>query len=431
MKIFRIKIELFRKRIMISKNIKIKIKLITITFFLLLKIQIPNKKISNYFLEIPNFNASRLNPFITNSFNNTKIIKYKGRNQTISEITKFYAYYLPDKFKGQVIKELNTLNYLLSLDELPEDQKEISKIKPKILKQISNRARKKLTNLDTVFIPEIGGYGNTLLELNNIIFYCEILGCKEIILNKNNRRHHWHFNNTVFSNKTNLTIRVGDNVNCFSNNTVCHLSRIYFSPIIIKTKIRTDVIKNEIINNLPKIKAEPNDLYMHIRSGNIFGHHFIHSFYAQPPLCFYEKIINNFKFNKIYIIAQNNANIIINKLTNKYHNVIFKKNSIDKDIASLVYAFNIVGSISSFFLMTIKLNDNLKNVWEYDLYRLKEKFFHLHYHFFKFPKKFNIYTMMPSEKYRREMFNWKKRESQIKLMLEEDCPNNFIITKQN
>ena len=267
--------------------------------------------------------------------------------------------------------------------------------------------------------------------MNNIIFYCEILGCKEIILNRNISRSHWHFKNTIFSKKTNLTIRIGDNVDCSANNTVCNLSRIYISPVVVRTKIRIDVIKNEIINNLPKIKTDPHDLYIHIRSGKIFGNSFIHSSYGQPPLCFYEKIINDYNFNKIYIIAQNKANIIINKLIYKYQNIIYKKNLLDEDIASLVYAYNIVGSISSFFVMNIKLNDNLKNVWEYDLYRLKEKFLHLHYHFFKFPNKFNIYTMMPSENYRKEMYYWEKSESQIKLMLEEKCPNNFIITMQN
>jgi len=401
------------KKLKISKNNNIRhyIKIILIIIFcLLLIIQILNpKKKANVLLEKPNFNASSLNPSITNLYiNNTKIIKYKGKNMPISDIINSYAYSLPNKYEKEIIKEIKILNNLLKLDELPDTQKEISKIKAKILKQISKRAKKRLTNLDIVFIPRKGGYGNTLIELNNIIFYCEILGCKEIILNRNNSRSHWHFKNTILFKKTNLTIKIGDKADCSANNTVCNLSCIYFSPVVVRTKIRIDVIKNEIINNLPKIKTEPHDLYIHIRSGKIFGKSFIHSSYGQPTLCFYEKIINDYKFNKIYIIAQNKANIIIKKLTNKYQNIFYKKNLLDEDIASLVYAYNIVGSISSFFVMNIKLNNNLKNLWEYDLYRLKEKFLHLHYHFFKFPNKFNIYTMMASENYRKEMYYWEK-----------------------
>ena len=255
----------------------------------------------------------------------------------------------------------------------------------------------------------------------------KFLGCKEIILNSIYTKRHWHIKNNIFSKKTNLTIRIGNNVNCSAQNIICSLSGIYFHPKIVRVKIRVDVVKNEILNNLLKIKTELHDLYIHIR----FSHFFIHSSYSQPPLCFYEKIINNFKFNKIYIIAQDNENKIINELTYKYQNVIYKKNKLDEDIAYLVYAYNIVASISSFLIMSIKLNDNLKNLWEYDIYRLKEKFNHLHHHFFSFPIKFNIYTMMPSENYIKEMFHWENSESQVKLMLEEKCPYDFTITKPN
>lgn len=206
MEIFFVKIKKLKKKIKISKNKNIKhyIKIILIIIFcLLLIIKILNlKKKANVLLEKPNFNASRINPFITNLYiNNTKIMKYKGRNLPISDIINYYAHSLPDKYEKEKNKEIKILNNLLKLDELPDNQKEISKIKTKIFKQISKRAKKKLTNLDIVFIPRKGGHGNTLIKLNNIIFYCEILGCKEIIINRNNSRSHWHFKNSIFSKK--------------------------------------------------------------------------------------------------------------------------------------------------------------------------------------------------------------------------------------
>ena len=39
--------------------------------------------------------------------------------------------------------------------------------------------------------------------------------------------------------------------------------------------------------------------------------------------------------------------------------------------------------------------------------------------------------MMPSDNYRSQMFNWNNTESQRKLMIEEKCLNNFVITKSN
>jgi hypothetical protein len=153
--------------------------------------------------------------------------------------------------------------------------------------------------------------------------------------------------------------------------------------------------------------------------------------YAQPPFCFYDKIIKSNKFNKIYIIAQDEGNIVMKELFKKYPTIIYKRNILDVDIAYLSYAYNIVGSTSSFLCSIIKLNDNLKYLWEYDIYRLSEKIYHLHYHFFNFPNTFTIYSMKPSEIYRNGLFIWKFSEEQKKLMIEDKCPYNFTILKSN
>ena len=98
------------------------------------------------------------------------------------------------------------------------------------------------------------------------------------------------------------------------------------------------------------------------------------------------------------------------------------------DIALLSNAYNIVLSVSSFALSAIKLNDKLKDLWEYDLMRLSEKFLFLHHHLFKFSIKYKIHTMNPSYEYISKMFLWKGSPEQIKLMLNDKCPFNFTIT---
>ena len=82
---------------------------------------------------------------------------------------------------------------------------------------------------------------------------------------------------------------------------------------------RFNVFKNEILSNLPKINTDINDLYIHIRSGDIFLNRNPEyaSDYAQPPLCFYERIIKENNFNKIYIISQDRGNPVIDKLINE------------------------------------------------------------------------------------------------------------------
>ena len=68
-------------------------------------------------------------------------------------------------------------------------------------------------------------------------------------------------------------------------------------------------------------------------------------------------------------------------------------------------------------------------MWEYDIYRMSEKFHHLHHDFFKFPIKYNIYSMKPSSNYRKTMFQWLKSKEQLDLMIKENCSNTFIIKK--
>jgi hypothetical protein len=115
----------------------------------------------------------------------------------------------------------------------------------------------------------------------------------------------------------------------------------------------------------------------------------------------------------------------------KIHGIINIKNKLDYDIALLCNAYNIVLSVSSFAISSIKLNYNLKKIWEYDIMRLSEKFLFLHHHIFNFKISYNIYTMKPSDTYASKMFSWTKSKEQIYLMLTDRCPYDFVETIPN
>ena len=100
-------------------------------------------------------------------------------------------------------------------------------------------------------------------------------------------------------------------------------------------------------------------------------------------------------------------------------------NNINTDIAILSNAYNIIGSMSSFLTSLIFINTKLKNYWEYDNYRLAEKYLHLHPDIYREFIRYNLYKMFPSKKYRNEMFPWKNTKRQIDLMLKEKC-KDFI-----
>ena len=202
----------------------------------------------------------------------------------------------------------------------------------------------------------------------------------------------------------------------------------FFYSKYIKPELRMNIIKKEVLKNIPEFKVKSNSLYIYIRSGDIFVKSY-NKQYSQPPLCFYQTIINNNMINKtfddIYIISKSKNNPVINYLLNQYKNIIYKQNDIKTDIGQLIKAYNIVGAVSTFINICIRLNDNLINYWEYNISSLKAKINHFDHLFYQLPKKFNIYIMEPSDIYLRNMKYWTNSKYQKELMIKEKCINKF------
>ena len=336
-----------------------------------------------------------------------------------------YLKSIPSKYDLDKEYEKTLLTNFFSLQNLSKNKTLNEKYIKQIIEKIKIDYKKNFLKLESVFIQNPIAFGNTIICLNNVIFYCEIIGCKNIYLNSS---YNWYIKNNINSNKLNIAIMPSSEINCKDSNILCmpFEGGLCINPLFIKQKIRVNILKDEIQRNLPKVNIDPNDLYIHIRSGDIFNNS-INPSYSQPPLCFYEKILHKFNFKNIYIISENKNNPVIEKLLSKYPNIIFKTNSIEKDFAYISNAYNLVGSVSSFSLAALKLNNNLKNYWEYDLYRLHSKYLHLHYDIYEIPRNFTIYKMKPSTEYRKEMFAWRKEKNQLDLMINEKCRNNFYI----
>jgi hypothetical protein len=361
----------------------------------------------------------------------TNEINYKGEKifklKTLSDLSKIPEEYISDKEF-----EINRINSMFNLSHYYNDAFIKSELKSKMLSEISKMKNENITQLETFFLSLNINFGNELIAINNAIFYCEIVDCHTIILYENQSGRRWLINKSVFIKKLNITIMQGEKVDCEKNNILCFYEsgwEIYY-PKIVLPQVRTHLIKKEILNNLPTVITKRNDLYIHIRGGDIFQP-FPHNMYSQPPLCFYEKILISEVFDSIYIISMDNSNVIVDTLIKKYPNIIHKKHSIEYDISLLCHAFNIAVSVSSFVFSAIKLNDNLEKLWEYDIMRVSEKFLFLHHHITTFNIKYKIYTMRPSYIYASKMFSWKGSSDQIKLMIEDNCPYDFVITKPN
>jgi hypothetical protein len=186
------------------------------------------------------------------------------------------------------------------------------------------------------------------------------------------------------------------------------------------------VLRKEILNNLPKIKINSNDLYIYMRGGDIFNRINIScQYYYQPPFCFYKRVLNQFAFRKVIIISGDKLNPILAILLKEYSYIKYNKNNIKLDISYLVNSYNIISATSSFIISIIKLNQNLKFLWEYDFYEIIIRYKFLHYSVYTFPFNYTIYKMNPSENYKKLMYPFLNSLEQQKHMIEEKCENDF------
>ena len=368
--------------------------------------------------------------FLEKNFDKISFITYKGQKLLKSKLINDYLSKIPDIYISDKRREKERLNSYLHLDyynNIPILKKNLKK---KLLNFASKLKKKAINKIDTIYLSKNGNFGNSLVTINNCIFYCEILECHRIILNSRQTKRRWLIRNPIIIDKLGIIIMQSSKVDCEKDDILC-LYEIFWNiyyPQIVLPQVRIHLIKDELLRNLPYVRIDPESLYIHIRGGDVYRD-LPPSNYAQPPLCFYEKIINNTKFKNIYIVSMDKTNIIINALINKYKHIIHNKNHFEFDISLLSHAFNIVLSASSFSLSSIKLNDNLKHLWEYDFIRLSEKIYFLHHHFFKFKIQYTIHSMKPSNLYISKMFSWKKSSEQVKLMLEDDCPYDFEVIK--
>tara|TARA_Y100000768_G_scaffold269926_1_gene206389 strand:- start:1107 stop:1841 length:735 start_codon:yes stop_codon:yes gene_type:complete len=151
-------------------------------------------------------------------------------------------------------------------------------------------------------------------------------------------------------------------------------SRLLFSNDIFKQNIeeRNKILQKAfLINNINKLPE--NDIVIHIRSGDIFSSN-PHPNYVPPPLSYYTKEIDKYKYEKIHIICEDTINPVVNELLKLYKNAVYEKNTLEKDIRIILGATNIIYSVGTFIPALMLLSNNNKYLYgkEFNNEELKE-----------------------------------------------------------
>ena len=368
----------------------------------------------------------------TNSLIKKKLVaRMSNLSPTLQKEIEDYLLPIPSRYEKHKNRELvKVINYL-QLKNYSEITNDTQKYETQLelfneLKSFNRDMNKNISEVKIIYLKESLKFGNSMILLNNLIAYCEVLDIRNIYLNID---MDWPIVDDIFTDRINIYFVSPYQIDCEDKAVLCPEYKPFYYLTVVKPEIRINLFKDEVKRNLPTINTDRNDLYIHIRSGDIFKRR-PNTVYAQPPLCFYQKILNNFFFKNIYIVSENRKNPLIDLLSKEFPEIIFIDNYIETDAAILSNAYNIVGSMSSFLTTLVMINDNLKSYWDFDNYRLSEKYLHFHHDIYKLKVNYTLYEMKPSEDYRKEMFVWRNSKRQIDLMINEKC-KEFNVIKPN
>ena len=275
-----------------------------------------------------------------------KIIRKKNDTTWLlynaTEIIDTYMKLVPsqyDKIRQNFINHIQDIASLKVYSE--DDEKNLKLLKDKL----SEKFKKNSSLVKNIFITKTGGLGNQLCALNNIIFYSEILGIKNIYLN--DAFNNWYIKNKIITNKLNISLANKNQINCNSEDTFCgHIYFDFFFPVVFKPTARSIILKDEIKRNIPIINTNKHDLYIYIRTGDVFEK--TGNSYSPSPYCFYQKILKQFSFENIYLVSMDDKSPIIAKLLSDYPKIIHQFHSLDYDFSTIMNAHNLVNCYSSF-----------------------------------------------------------------------------------
>ncbi len=148
-----------------------------------------------------------------------------------------------------------------------------------------------------------------------------------------------------------------------------------------------DHVSEDLYSKLGNEK-NPIDLVIHVRSGDVFGKLFnkmgllaetrallravwrklqnksyVHPGYPQPPLAFYELILNSRHWENVVLVAEDKRNPVIDKILQRYPNVKYKKQNFEADLEVVLHAKNLVIGQGAFGLALALANRHIEGLF--------------------------------------------------------------------
>ena len=317
-----------------------------------------------------------------------------------------------------IVKPIKELDLKIMVNSsIDGHNKAIALNKEQLLKLLSINVGQNISSVKSIFLSKNSIFENLIMTINNAIYYCETLQCKNIILDN---KYYWFIKKKIKFKKKKINIKNGD-INNFEGScliidktyNLLNLSRFF------KTDIKINIIKKEILANLPKVITNKSELYIYIKTEYFFQKS--NKLYIHPPYCFYQNILNNYNFSNIKIISEFKNDPVANKIIYEYRNknIIYKTLNLKYMISYLANSYYLVGESSEFLNIIIILNENLIYFWKYEYLEENKVDFN--------NNKIIIFKKFAKKKYKNLLIKSDNIFSDIYFILNFKCENNFTL----
>lgn len=264
----------------------------------------------------------------------------------------------------------------------------------------------------SIYVKRFEQLGNNFMQLSNTVYLSEVMNVSTIYIPEG----FCLINNPITTSKGIKIIPTNET----PSDAFVSCSKLF---LMLSDKYCTEdrvyEFASEVLKSIPKVKINKYGLYIHIRSGDIFKENPC-ALYGQPPLCFYESIIEKWGFNDIYILSQDTKNPVINSLVQRYDAKLIVTD-LPRTIGYILNAKNLVMSFGTFMPSLLKLipEDPEKRIFRYGN----------NFYFNRAVWKKFFFTGI-SKYYQNNLLNnnWNNTEEQRNIMLNETCGDEWKIS---
>ena len=191
--------------------------------------------------------------FPTNSLIKHKLVaKMSNLSPNLQKEIQDYLLPIPSRYEKHKNRELvKVINYL-QLKNYTEITNETLKYETQLelfneLKSFSKNEHKNFSDVKILYLKESLKFGNSMILLNNLIAYCEVLDIRNIYLNID---MNWPIVEDIFSDRVNIYFVSPYQIECEDKAVLCADYKPFYYLTVVKPEIRISLFKDEVKINL-------------------------------------------------------------------------------------------------------------------------------------------------------------------------------------